>query len=207
VTGLPPALMLPAAYLGATSLRPQGQHLINQVQPPPADDARQTRMPPTLLAQHFVSIFVRRDDAPTPGVSVLAVRPDGSETLVRHVPDSIVPGGGKLYGWGAVSESGWLAVASEKNPWPMVLVDLRREDSTPWIVTEASTGGIGPRWGPTGLVAADAGGNGARVVIADPETQATRIVSMPAGLIGGGPSIVWTADGQGIVGSTGVGGY
>ena len=121
---------------------------------------------------------------------------------MRHVPDSVVPGGGKLWEWGTVSESGWLAIGSEKDPWPMILIDLRREDSTPWVVSEANTGGIGPRWGPTGLVAADSGGNGSSVVIADPDSHSTRIISI-GGLIGGGPSIVWAADGTGIVGSTG----
>jgi len=179
--GLAAALLLPAAYLGALSLRPSVPDLITG----------------------YVSIFVRRVEGPEPGVSVFAVRPDGAEVLVRHVPDSVVPGGAKLTEqYGTVSETGWLALASEQRPWPMILVDLRDPTSTPWVVG-ASTGGIGPRWGPTGLIAADAGGNGSQVVIADPETRATRLIGMHGGLVGGGPSIVWTADGKGIVGSTG----
>jgi hypothetical protein len=89
-----------------------------------------------------------------------------------------------------------------------ILVDLRHADATPWVIHEASTGGIGPRWGPAGLIAADAGGNGSRVVIVDPATHSTRIVSMRGGgLVGGGPSIVWAADGNGIVGTTEGGAY
>jgi hypothetical protein len=88
----------------------------------------------------------------------------------------------------------------------MILVDLGDEQAQPWVISEASTGGIGPRWGPTGLIAADAGSVGHAVVIADPETHSTRIVST-GGLVGGGPSFVWTADGRGIVGSTGSGAY
>jgi hypothetical protein len=152
-----------------------------------------------------VSIFVRRVTDPTPGVAVLAVDADGAERLIRHVPDSLV--NGTLAEWGTVSDTGWLALAVEKNPWPMVLIDLRDERSAPWVVTEASTGGIGPKWGPTGLIAADAGGNGSRVVIADPEKHTARIISSHGGLIGGGPSIVWAGDGSGIVTSGGPTGY
>lgn len=179
--GLAAALLLPAAYVGAITLR----RAPDPTQVPPFD---------------YVSIFVRRDEGSAPGVSIFAARPDGAEVLVRKVPDSIA---GRLAGWGTVSESGWLALAVETRPWPMILVDLRREDAAPWVISEASTGGIGPRWGPTGLIAADAGGNGSRVVIVDPEVHTTRIVPMPGGLVGGGPSIVWSADGSGIVGSTG----
>jgi hypothetical protein len=145
------------------------------------------------------SIFVRRDDGAEPGVSVVAVRTDGSEVLVRKVVDSSVPGSGRLSEWGTVSASGWIALAVERNGWPMVLVDLSDERAEPWVIREANTGGIGPRWGPTGLVAADAGSTGGRVVIADPGTHTTRTLEMPGGLVGGGPSIVWAADGSGIV--------
>lgn len=162
---------------------------------------------PKTLQDTGVSIFVRRDDGPEPGVSIVAVRTDGSEVLVRKVPDSIVPRSGRLYEWGTVSGSGWLALAMDANGWPMVLIDLGDEQAKPWVIEEANTGGIGPRWGPSGLVAADAGGNGSSVVIADPTAHTTRIVSMRGGLVGGGPSIVWTADGSGIVGATGSGTY
>ena len=89
----------------------------------------------------------------------------------------------------------------------MLLLDLRDEQSTPWEIHDANLGGIGPSWGPTGLVAASLGGNGDGVVVADPKTHTTRIVSMRGGLVGGGPYIVWSADGSGIVGSTESGAY
>ena len=143
---------------------------------------------PTTPSLTDVSIFVRRDEGPEPGVSVVAVRPDRSEVLVRKVPDSIVPAYGPLRGtlseWGSVSASGWLALRSEVKPWSMVLIDLGDAQAEPWLIDEASTGGIGPRWGPTGLMAADAGSNGGRVVIADPKAHTTRIVEMPGGLVG-----------------------
>jgi len=184
--GLAAAFLVPAAYIGAVSTRP------------PVPDE---------VTKGYVSIFVRRDDGPDPGISVFAVRPDGAEALVRHVADSVVPGGEKLTEWQAtVSESGWLALGTELNgaPWPMVLIDLRDPGATPWVVPEARTAGIGPRWGPTGLVAASADDSvGHRVVVADPETHTTRIIEMGGGLVGGGPAIVWTPDGSGIVAETG----
>lgn len=209
VLGLAAVFLVPAAYIGATSIRPPAPDLVNQVQPSRTDAPRPTAAPSAPLPFKYVSIFVRRDDGPEPGVSIFAVRPDGGEVLVRHVPDSIVPGRGRLAEWSSVSESGWLALGVDVygGPWPMILIDLGDEHAQPWVINEASTGGIGPRWGPTGLVAADAGGNGGRVVIADPEAHTTRIVSMRGGLVGGGPSIVWSADGSGIVGSTGSGTY
>ena len=204
--GLAAAFLVPAAYIGAGNLRPPTPDQAVLVQPSPTDDSKPTAVPSAPVSSDYVSIFVRRDDGPEPGVSILAVRPDGNEVLVRKVPDSIVPGRGRLGAWGAVSRSGWLALGVDVygGPWPLILVDLGDEQATPWVIDEASTGGIGPRWGPTGLVAADAGGNGASVVIADPKARTTRIVSMRGGLVGGGPSIVWAADGSGVVSGNGV---
>jgi hypothetical protein len=200
--GLAAAFLVPAAYIGAALIRPPAPEVVNRVQPSRTDAPQSTVAPSGHLPFKYVSIFVRRDDGSEPGLSIFAVRPDGGEVLVRKVPDSIVPGPGRLTG-GTVSDSGWLALNEEARPWPMLLVDLEHAPAEPWVVAEASTGGIGPVWGPTGLVAADSGSNGGRVVIADPETHTTRIVSMRGGLVGGGPSIVWSADGSGIVGSTG----
>lgn len=204
--GLAAALLVPAAYIGASNARPPAPDQAISVQPAPTDKPKLTVAPSALMPSAFVPIFVRRDGGPEPGVSIFVVRPDGDEVLVRTVPDSIIPGRGELGEWGTVSESGSLAlgVQADGGPWPMILIDLTDEQAAPWVIDEASTGAIGPRWGPTGLVAADAGGNGSRVVIVDPETHSTRIVSMlGGGLVGGGPSIVWTADGRGIVGSQG----
>ena len=72
--------------------------------------------------------------------------------------------------------------------------------TSPWVVDEANLGGIGPRWGPTGLVAASI--TMSNLIIADPATHATRRVTVGT-LVGGGPTIVWSADGGGIVDSHG----
>ena len=141
-------------------------------------------------------------------MSLVAVRPDGGERLLRHLSDSEVAAGGPLSEWGNVSESGWIALGIDKfgGPWPMILVDLRDTESEPWVIDEASLGGIDPRWGPNGQVAAMI--DFESLVLADPEAHTTSVMSMQGyGLVGGGPSIVWTADGRGIVGSTGTGAY
>ena len=163
-----------------------------------------------VVTEGYVSIFLRRDDGPDPGISVFAVRPDGGEALVRHVSDSIVSGGEKLTEWdGTVSTSGWLALGTEWNgaPWPVVLIDLGDPNAKPWVVPEASSGGggAGPRWGPTGLLAATVADLGHLMVIADPETHSTWTFSTRDGPVGG--AIVWTPDGSGIVAATGTGDY
>jgi hypothetical protein len=184
VLGLAAAFLLPVAYLGIVGLQP--------TDPDSTED---------------VAIFVRREEGSAPGVALVAVRPDGDEMVVRRLPDSIAPEG--TWGvWGAVSRAGWIALGVENyggpsrsesrsaSSWPMILVDLRDPDAAPWVVREASLGGVGPRWGPTGLVAADGGGMSS-VVIVDPETR--EVSRLGRAMVGGGPSIVWSADGSGLV--------
>lgn len=209
--GLAATFLVPAALIGAGSIRPAPLPP-DRALPARTEDARPSALPSAAppsaaLPQGAEAIFVRRANAPEPGVSIFAVRPDGAEVLIRHVPDSLVSDG-TLSEWGTVGGSGWLALPVEKQggPWPMVLVDLSDPAAQPWVLPEANTGAIGPRWGPTGLIAVDTGNVGGTILIADPETRQTRTVTMPGGLVGGGPSIVWTADG-GIVSSNGDGEY
>ena len=206
--GLAAALLVPAAYIGAMATRPPTPNPVVQVQPTRTDDPRPTNAtnspddltPRTIL--HAVSIFVRRDDGPEPGLSIVAVQPDGTETLVRRVPDSITSGPGTLSVWGAVSESGWLALSKDVygGPCPVILIDLTDASADPWVLDEANIGAIGPRWGPTGLLAAPI--TMSNILIADPATRTTRKVTVGS-LLGGGPTIVWSADGGGIVDSRG----
>jgi hypothetical protein len=215
VIGLAAALLVPVAYLAAVGTVPPPDRPTS-VRPSPAFVAEpSSALQPTPAGspgegESFVPVFVRRDDDPQPGVSILAVQPDGSEVLVRNLPDTSAPAGGKFATWGAVSDSGWLALSVDKSggPWPLILVDLSEAGSAPWVIDEANVGGISPRWGPTGLVAAagpdDEGARG--VVIADPLARSTRQLSMQGhGLVGGGPSIVWAGDASGIVGASDTG--
>ena len=190
--GLAAALLIPAASIGALVLRDRAPAVVDV--PATAEDQ---------------AIFVRRTMGAEPGVAIFAVRPDGGELLVRQVPDAILTSGGTVGIWGSVSDHGWLALGAERNggPWPMILVDLADPSSEPWVIHEANLGGIGASWGPTGLVAAE-GRSWQDLLVVDPEARATSHVSMQGhGLVGGGPSIIWTADGRGFVGSTGSGAY
>jgi hypothetical protein len=210
--GFAAALLVPAAYIGASTFRPPTEDRVTQLQPSRTDGPRPTAAssapaPSARVSSGDVSIFTRRDEGPEPGVAIFAVRTDGTEALIRKVPDSILNGHGRLSDWDTVSGAGWLAMGVDLfgGPWPMILIDLTDAQAQPWVIDEADLGGMGPRWGPTGLVAASIGGNGAYgVIIADPETHTTNRMSLQGyGLVGGGPSIVWTADGRGIVGSSG----
>ena len=101
-----------------------------------------------------------------------------------------------------MSESGWLALSKDVygGPFPVILIDLTDASADPWVLDEASIGAIGPRWGPTGLLAAPI--TMSNILIADPATRTTRKVTVGS-LLGGGPTIVWSADGGGIVDSRG----
>jgi hypothetical protein len=182
VFGLAAAFLVPVAYVGILATQtPEPQQTSD------------------------VAIFVRREESPRPGIAIVAVRPDGEESVVRRLPDSVAPEG-KLGDWGAVSRAGWIAIGVENygGPWPMILVDLRDRDAEPWVVNEASLGAVGPRWGPNGLIAADGGGMSS-VVIVDPETRV--VTRSRQAMVGGGPSIVWSADGSGLVRRSSDGGY
>jgi hypothetical protein len=177
--GLAAVLLVPTAYFGARLLLPPAPVVDNEV---PAGNYR--------------AIVVRRTPGVQAGVAILAVAGDGSEKLVRSMPDSVLPNGLTFSEWGSVSQTGWIALAEEQKPWNMVLVDLRDANSQPWIVPGTSLGGVGPAWGPQGLVAAPL--DLSNVWIFDPDTR-QRVGTVHGGLIGGGPSIVWTEDGSGLI--------
>jgi hypothetical protein len=191
IVGLAAALLIPAVTVGALILWP-----------PMLDRSEVT-------SSGDLAILVRRIEDAEPGVAVVAVRPDGGERLLRRIPDALLGQGGSAGTWGIVSESGWLAFGTEAGdgPWLLILVDLADPSSEPWVIDEADLGGIGPVWGPTGLLAA-VGGSRQDLVVVDPEAHAIRHVSMQGrGLVGGGPSIIWTADGAGFVATTRTRGY
>jgi hypothetical protein len=205
--GLAAALLVPGAYIVAGGLRESAPDPVVLPGPTPSADARSA-----VVLAGSVPIFVRRDGGGA--LTVTAVAADGSDVLVRRVHDAdvrealgdVVGGRGRLSDYGTVSGSGWLALTTDSRGWPMILVYLGDDQAEPWVVDEASLGGVGARWGPTGLVAAlvDWG----TLVIADPATRTTRLLPLQDdGLVGGGPSIVWTADGSGIVGATQSGSY
>jgi hypothetical protein len=206
--GLAAALSVPATYLAAGSVRPPTPDRAILVPPAPSGQPAPSGAPsaaPTTASASSVPVFVRRTEGSLDGISIFAVQPDAAEVLVRTLPDSILDIPGTWSAWGSVSESGWIALSVETaGSWPMILVDLGDATSTPWVIPNTNLGGVGPRWGPNGLVAAPGpGGMGTNgLVIVNPTTGSISTMSMQArSLVGGGPSIVWAADGSGIVGA------
>lgn len=133
-----------------------------------------------------------------PEIDIVAMRNDGQERLVRHLSSSMLPAGRSFRLGGSVSEDGWLAVATyvgqPDNDFAYALIDLRHPERE--LQLEPSVLGAG--WGPGGLFAT-AISCCWRVEIVDAETgsRSTRInaVSLP----GGGPDIIWAADGSGLL--------
>jgi hypothetical protein len=197
--GLAAAFLIPAAYLGALRLAPKPDD--TTLPKPSLFAVAPTSLPsgsPTIgPADAYQQIAVRRVEGNIPGIEVFAVRADGYERVVRFVPDSILGAGQHQFqDWGSASTDGWLALADQVSRWPMVLIDLKDPASEPWIVNEANLGGIGPAWGPGGRVAAQSSsGSMENLVIVDLATRTVSHTALSGSLIGGGPSIIWTADG------------
>lgn len=183
--GLAATLVVPTAYLGAL--------LVRQSDPETVDPGT------------YQGVFIRRDES-IPGIVITEVRGDGAEREIRRVPDATLPAGNKFAAWGTLAPSGWLAAAEQNSPWHVVLINLRDEAQEPWIIDQGNAGGIGPQWGPTGVLAVFGGfgsegqGHGVRLVIVDPVAHTINPIRTQANLPGGGPNIAWTADGSGIVG-------
>jgi hypothetical protein len=202
--GIAALLLIPAAYIGAPRSTQPVPTMVPPVQPATVVEPVATAVPSDAPVTDPLAFFVRRQEAPQPGIRVFAVRPDGTEALVRALPDTLAPAGTKWSEWGAVSPAGWLALGVEHygGPWPVILVNLHEPRSVPWVIDDTNIGGTGPRWGPTGLIAAPAEPREDGLIVADPATHAARTVSLRgSNLVGGGPSIVWAGDGEGIVGA------
>jgi hypothetical protein len=166
--------------------------------PTPDPTVISTAPPPTELTH---AIMLRDSSGGPAGVDVYELRPDGSERLVRNIPDSIFPAGVIASDYATVRNDGWIALANQQNPWPMAVVDLADPQVDPLIVNEASTGGVGMHWGPTGTLVAlghgplGEGGNASNLIFVDPDARTIDTRTIAGALIGGGPSIIWTADG------------
>jgi hypothetical protein len=193
------ALLVPAAVVGGLIGHPPKptNDLVR-----PSNDAATVQPTPTAATTGQYSAIYLRDGAG--GIDVVAVRPDGEEIVVRTVAGTI-PGGRLWLGPGSsVSESGWLSLGivsnSDNSTSSMVLVDLRDPASKPWIVDGAENG-FGPAWGPGGLLLAEHSG-GSDLLVVDPDAHTTRRLDMH-GLqtTPDGGSLLWTADGRGVIGT------
>jgi hypothetical protein len=154
---------------------------------------------------------------PVPGTSdldVVLVRADGQERPLRRIDHTVVSDTAVLGGYGVVSPEGWLAVSvtdtgaaatpSLGSSYFFSLLDLRDADRPPRTVPYAPV--IGGRWGPGGLFATTCPGrdpgscglDGWSLQVVDATSGVRRLLGGLA-LPGGGPSLIWAADGSGLL--------
>ncbi len=139
-------------------------------------------------------------DAPGADLDVIAVRPDGRERLVRHLTASMLPDGRTFLTGGSTSPDGWLAVGTSTVPgsdvnavFAWALIDLADPARAPRLAPSILAGGLGSH----GRFATVTSG-GWTVQVVDADTGATMSLA-GLSLPGGGPDIIWTADGSGLL--------
>jgi len=146
------------------------------------------------------AIYVR---AAARGVDIVAVRPEGTERVVRHLESSAYLQGLTFYPGGHVSEDGWIALGTESSPgtWSgggdadpyWALLDLG--DPTRPVVQVHTNGGPTSAWSANGIFASPFGLQCCPIRITNPRTGATHDLSLNC--CGGGPSTILAADGSG----------
>jgi hypothetical protein len=160
------------------------------------------RQPAPLVGPGYAAIVLRPNaDAPDADIDVIAVQPDGQERVVRRLSAALLPDDRVLETFGSVSQDGWVAVGTHVGPddspaW--ALVDLIDPARTPRLVPYQPV--IGGAWGPNGLFATTEPGvtDGFRITVVEAGTGVTTSLG-PLNLPGGGPDIIWAADGSGVV--------
>jgi hypothetical protein len=160
--------------------------------------------PPTLPRSGYDAIFLRAaSDAPGADIDIVAVRPDGEERLVKRLTASILPDGRNFSTNGSVSQDGWIAVGTQigstsgSDAW--ALIDLADPTRAPRLVPYEPV--IGAAWGPHGLFATEAlppPNEVGTIQVVDAATGTKRILP-GLHLPGGGPDIIWAADGSGLL--------
>jgi hypothetical protein len=148
----------------------------------------------------------RSGGSDTASVDVVLADPDGSERIVRriHAPH-IGADVSSIQSAGAVSPSGWLILYPGRQvrlgtdgalTWAVAFVDLTDPTKPPLLVP--GHGAMGPRFGPDGLVGIPAEDGTVRVLDLDRPDEPERRIDGVA-YVGGGPEIVWAADGSGFL--------
>ena len=158
---------------------------------------------PVVGAPAYEAIYLRQStDGSGTSVDVFLARPDGRERLLRRLTGSAPGLQFQPNPYGLVSEDGWLAVAvasAVRDPAApygrYAIFDLR--DPTRDSLLVPANGATGGRWSSGGLFAVPHPSDFS-VRIVDPRTGAINELGK-IGLFGGGPSIVWTRDGSGIL--------
>ena len=142
-------------------------------------------------------------DAPLADLEVIVVQADGAERVVRRLTSSDLPDAWSFTGGAKASDDGWIAMLTSGPPDPQgqgayplsayALFDLADPARPPLMVPTTHTGA----WGRDHQFATTVS-NIEVIEVVDAETGArTKVggLSLP----GGGPDIVWAADGSGIV--------
>jgi hypothetical protein len=149
------------------------------------------------------AVYLRKDPADASVTDVMLVRSDGQERLLRRVSTGVL-GTEYLGPYGSVADNGWIAIGTASADPALAayrLLDLADPGRAPVEVSYPAV--IGGRWSVDGLFARsslqDRSSTGwMRIAVLDPRTG----VDVELGrinLFGGGPSIVWAADGSGIL--------
>ena len=160
------------------------------------------RQPAPTIGGGYEAIFLRSSvDAPDAGVDIIAVRPDGKERLVRHLDSADLPDNKTYETYGSVSQDGWVAVGTHlgvQRRYSWALMDLNDTAKAPRLVPYQPV--IGGAWGPAGLFATTepASVMSFRMNVVDAGTGLKKSLG-PLDLPGGGPDIIWAADGSGLV--------
>jgi hypothetical protein len=204
--------LLAAAVIGT------GGHLLDRlaligptpIATTPIASVRASSPTPTFAAgaPAWEAIYLRTDPSDATTFQVVAVRPDGAERLLRSLPSTPAGATAALSPNGLVDRTGWLflywAGYETGADGDTAVLDLA-DPTTPTRFLSFRAP-VGPRWSTTGLLAIPGYGpepKGAyelwsAVTILDPRTGATTQLGSLS-LFGGGPSIVWAADGSGIL--------
>jgi hypothetical protein len=189
------AILVAALVLASLVAFGVGRWLDRNTQPPLSDP----HATPSMEA-----IYVRasgRGDA-----DVVAVRPDGTEGIVRHLSSAMLPGGLSFAPNGHVSEDGWIALGTEMAPggWASggpnggwALFDLG--DPSPVARFVETLGGPSSAWSPNGWFASPYGNQCCAMQLTDPRSGEIVRTGTSTFLPGGGPSTIWATDGSGLL--------
>lgn len=189
------AILVAALVLASLLAIGVGRWLDRMTQPPLSDP---------LGTPSMEAIYVRasgRGDA-----DIVAVRPDGTERVARHLSSALLPDGVSFAPSGHVSEDGWIALGTEKAPggWASggpnagwALLDLG--DPSPAARLIATNGGPSSAWSPNGLFASPYGLQCCAMQFTNPRTGEIVRTGPNTSLPGGGPSAIWAADGSGLL--------
>ena len=175
---------------------------------PPATIAPTSPTPaPTTAndAKGWDAIYVRQDPGDATHLDIVLVRPDGRERTLRQIRFDVEGSSFPLSGFGSMSESGWLALGTTSSgQLPIAayeLFDLSNPTRNPLVLPYPPV--ITGRWSSNDLFALSSAKvhtptGWMNIDVVNPRTGATTELG-PLSLYGGGPSIVWTWDGSGIL--------